>query len=250
MSTTPDEPELAPLPREEWRLEVDRQAAEKREENQRRGDEEQDPSLGAVDLDVIDASLRSTSDDLIADDRLLRLREALRSFGFHLYGLDMRQNSDTHEATIAELFAWAGVHDDYASLDEDEDQAPAAQPKAETGAQGRSPLDTIAADIARMIDHATAVDLWQRYRQGEADLFTPKLYTAQGRQTFGEIQRRYRADAEFRKTVDRYVNEFERLLGEVSRNDRDSRRADAYLTSETGKVYTMLAHASGRFEGI
>ena len=36
----------------------------------------------------------------------------------------------------------------------------------------------------------------------------------------------------------------------VSKNDRDSKRADAYLTSETGKVYTMLAHASGRFEGV
>ena len=43
----------------------------------------------------------------------------MRTFGFHLYGLDMRQNSETHEATIAELFAWAGVCDDYAALDED-----------------------------------------------------------------------------------------------------------------------------------
>lgn len=72
-----------------------------------------------ADLDIVDASLRSTGDNLIADDRLATLREAVRTFGFHLYGLDMRQNSETHEATIAELFAWAGVHDDYASLDED-----------------------------------------------------------------------------------------------------------------------------------
>lgn len=72
-----------------------------------------------ADLDVIDASLRSRGDDLIADDRLLRLREALRSFGFHLYGLDLRQNSDVHEETISDLFAWAGVHPDYASLEED-----------------------------------------------------------------------------------------------------------------------------------
>ena len=43
----------------------------------------------------------------------------MRTFGFHLYGLDLRQNSETHEATIAELFAWAGVCDDYAALDED-----------------------------------------------------------------------------------------------------------------------------------
>ncbi len=100
-----------------------------------------------------------------------------------------------------------------------------------------------------MIEHRTAVDLWERYRRGEPNLFTPRIYTAQGQTTFTEIQRRYRSDQEFRRSVDRYVSEFERLLGDVVKNDPDAKRTDAYLTSETGKVYTMLAHASGRFEG-
>ena len=38
------------------------------------------------------------------------------------------------------------------------------------------------------------------------------------------------------------------LLDEVSRNDRGQVVARTYLTSETGKVYTMLAHAAGRLE--
>ena len=41
-------------------------------------------------------------------------------FGFHLSGLDMRQNSDVHEEVVAELLAWSGVHPDYCSLSEDE----------------------------------------------------------------------------------------------------------------------------------
>ncbi len=41
-------------------------------------------------------------------------------FGFHLSGLDMRQNSETHEDVVAELLAWAGVHPDYRSLPEPE----------------------------------------------------------------------------------------------------------------------------------
>lgn len=72
------------------------------------------------DLDVVDASLRTHGSAVLADDRLLRLREAVRVFGFHLSGLDMRQNSDVHEEVVAELLAWAGVHDDYASLSEPE----------------------------------------------------------------------------------------------------------------------------------
>ncbi|ORA71077.1 phosphoenolpyruvate carboxylase [Mycolicibacterium insubricum] len=73
-----------------------------------------------ADLDVVDASLRGHGDGLLADDRLARLRESLRTFGFHLCGLDMRQNSDTHEEVVAELLAFAGAHPDYLSLDEDQ----------------------------------------------------------------------------------------------------------------------------------
>ena len=71
-----------------------------------------------ADLDVVDISLRSHGAGALADDRLLRLREAVEVFGFHLCGLDMRQNSAVHEAVVGELLAWAGVCDDYAALDE------------------------------------------------------------------------------------------------------------------------------------
>lgn len=73
-----------------------------------------------ADLDTIDASLRTHGSSLLADDRLALLREGVHVFGFHLSGLDLRQNSDVHEEVVAELLAWAGVHDDYASLPEDE----------------------------------------------------------------------------------------------------------------------------------
>jgi phosphoenolpyruvate carboxylase len=72
------------------------------------------------DLDVVDASLRSHGSGLLADDRLGRLREAVRAFGFHLSGLDLRQNSEVHEEVVAELLAWSGVHPDYKSLPEPE----------------------------------------------------------------------------------------------------------------------------------
>ena len=80
----------------------------------------QTPAELLDDLDVVDESLRSNGSAVLADDRLCRLRESVRVFGFHLSGLDMRQNSDVHEEVIAELFAWAGVHDDYVSLSEPE----------------------------------------------------------------------------------------------------------------------------------
>jgi len=93
-----------------------------------------------------------------------------------------------------------------------------------------------------------AAELWDRYNRGERSVFTRQLYTTQGQQTFDEIRKRYRADRDFQETVDRYIDEFEQLLEEVSRNDRGRVVASTYLISETGKVYTMLAHAAGRLE--
>jgi hypothetical protein len=109
-------------------------------------------------------------------------------------------------------------------------------------------LETLAVDVARMIDHEAAVDLWERYKRGERGAFGRRLYTPQGQKAFEEIRRKYRSDPEFRQTVEQYIHEFERLLEEVSRGDRGPSVARNYLTSDTGKVYTILAHASGRFD--
>ena len=110
-------------------------------------------------------------------------------------------------------------------------------------------LESLSVDIARMIDHDAAAELWERYKRGERNgLFSRRLYTAQGQKAFEEIRRKYRGDAEFRQTVEQYIHEFERLIDDVSRGERGAAVARNYLTSDTGKVYTMLAHAAGRFE--
>lgn len=78
------------------------------------------PAELQADLDTIDESLRTHGSALLAEDRLALLREGVSVFGFHLSGLDLRQNSDVHEEVVGELLAWAGVQPDYVSLPEDE----------------------------------------------------------------------------------------------------------------------------------
>src|SRR5262249_29451277 len=107
---------------------------------------------------------------------------------------------------------------------------------------------SLAVDIARMIDNDAAAEMWARYKRGERNVFTRKLYTMHGQKAFEEIRKRYRSDGDFKRTVDRSIGEVERLLQEVSADDRGQMLARTYLTSETGKVYTMLAHAAGRFD--
>ncbi len=143
-----------------------------------------------------------------------------------------------------------------ASRDEAADLQPARQAtprtQTESAPAARNPrhvvesLNSLSVDIARAIDHDASVDLWRRYQRGERDVFTRRLYTLKGQQTFDEIKRKYDREPEFRTAVDRYIADFEKLLADVARTDRDRTVTQSYLTSDTGKVYTMLAHAAGR----
>jgi phosphoenolpyruvate carboxylase len=72
----------------------------------------------AADLDVLDRSLRGHKGALLARGQLRRLRRAVSLFGFHLAPLDLRQNSDVHARTVAELLAVARPGIDYSVLNE------------------------------------------------------------------------------------------------------------------------------------
>jgi phosphoenolpyruvate carboxylase len=119
-----------------------------------------------ADLDAVDASLRTRGSGLLADDRLALLREGVRVFGFHLCGLDMRQNSDVHEEVVGELLAWAGVHPDYGTLGEDErvemlaaelsTRRPLVGDRAELSDLARSELGVMAAAAHAVRRYGTA----------------------------------------------------------------------------------------------
>ena len=72
----------------------------------------------AADLDVLHLSLISHNCGLLGRGRLRRLRHAVAIFGFHLAPLDLRQNSDVHARTVAELLGIARPGTDYLALDE------------------------------------------------------------------------------------------------------------------------------------
>jgi hypothetical protein len=118
-----------------------------------------------------------------------------------------------------------------------------AQPASTAAA---NPLESLSLDIGRLMDRTLAAEMWDRYQRGESKAFTKRLYTPAGQKAFDEVARKYRADRTFKQTVDRYVTEFERLLDEVAREDRGPQALRNQLTSETGLVYTLLAHAAGR----
>jgi phosphoenolpyruvate carboxylase len=70
------------------------------------------------DLDIVIGSLASHGARPLAERLVEPVRRAVTTFGAHLCGLDMRQNSAVHEEVVADLMRAAGVCDDYLALDE------------------------------------------------------------------------------------------------------------------------------------
>jgi phosphoenolpyruvate carboxylase len=83
------------------------------------------PSKRYIDVLEFLEDLATIRDSLIAHHgaamvrfRLAPLIRSVQVFGFHLATTDLRQNSDRHEATIAELLAAARIEQNYAELPE------------------------------------------------------------------------------------------------------------------------------------
>jgi len=73
-----------------------------------------------ADLAVLNRSLAANGSMALARGRLKALRRAVDVFGFHLAGVDLRQNANVHERTIGELLDVAYPGTGYAKLDEEQ----------------------------------------------------------------------------------------------------------------------------------
>ena len=81
-----------------------------------------DAAAFLADLVIIRDSLQANHGGALIRFRLAPLIRAVQVFGFHLATTDLRQNSDRHEAVLAELFAAARVELHYAALPEERKQ--------------------------------------------------------------------------------------------------------------------------------
>jgi hypothetical protein len=107
-------------------------------------------------------------------------------------------------------------------------------------------LQALAIDLDRALGDDPAPDLWRRYVSGERSVFTRRLISSIGREGADKIAQRYAADTEFRLHADRYMTEFEALLDDAAARDRDQILVETFLTSQTGRLYLLIAAATGR----
>jgi hypothetical protein len=110
-----------------------------------------------------------------------------------------------------------------------------------------SKLNAGARDVVHALDGGLDDELEGRFGAGEEYVYTHRLYVAR-RKLQSEIGARYAEEQHLRGRVDGFVQNFERLLDRIADAPRGQELVDACLASESGKVYLMLAQASGRVE--
>lgn len=155
--------------------------------------------------------------------------------------------------SLGDLLARASEDDDpYGNPDDssygmppmmDQMRQPDLSPKVDAS----SPMIFDMKDIANCVDEHVAAEVWMRFNKGERHIVSRSMYNRTGQTTFDQVKRRYEGDTTFRHIVDRYLADFERMLKDTTKSDPKGRAMQQHLTSETGRIYLVLAHASGRF---
>ncbi len=107
-------------------------------------------------------------------------------------------------------------------------------------------FSNLSSEIARSIETGALNDAWQRYQSGESNVFSRRIYTLSGQSVYDDVRRKLQRDTDFAATANAYMEEFEQYLKRAAAGSQAQAETRALLLSDRGKVYTMLAHASGR----
>ena len=107
-------------------------------------------------------------------------------------------------------------------------------------------LNSLAIDFSRVLDPSTSERLLREFIGGDRGVFVRRLLRLGQSETETKVQARYHEDPEFRKYVDEYLAQFDKLLVEARDTDPENILSATFLSSDVGKLYLMLTSTMGR----
>lgn len=117
---------------------------------------------------------------------------------------------------------------------------------AERSSQIIAALGDSAIDVTRWFAQDIGQREWSAYLGGDKSLFARRAVKLVSSSDMKQLHARYEIDEQFRDHVNRYVEDFERMLAEVLEARRGHALAIALLSSDLGKLYVALAQAIER----
>ena len=107
-------------------------------------------------------------------------------------------------------------------------------------------LNAAARDIVEALDGSLPRDIEKRYASSDKSAYTHRLYENRSRKMLKSIESRYAEERLLRSRVQAYNRLFEKLLDVLSEAKGGDDVMEQVLASEQGRIYVMLAEASGR----
>ena len=109
-----------------------------------------------------------------------------------------------------------------------------------------SSLTALGIDLTRAYERDLPDDAWKRYLDGDRPVFVRRLLQRREMHSLNAIRDKYRDSRDFREQVSLYLEKFETLLEAAQKYDREKLVSAAYLSSDVGKLYLLLARALDR----
>jgi hypothetical protein len=107
-------------------------------------------------------------------------------------------------------------------------------------------LNSASRDVYEALQGGLPKELEKAWKDGATTTYTHRLFQGRGRKLMDQVRTAYRDERLVKSRVDGFIRLFERLLDTVASTEAGEELVDQCLSSETGKVYLMLAEAAGR----
>jgi hypothetical protein len=197
---------------------------------------------GRVLGDVSDRAVeRVTQWDRVLRSRTEALARASTDIQGHARGVSRAMEEQTRNLRSASQHAAAILADLKGSLDHAEQDE-----FFRNAAFVLERLQSLGVDMTRVLETVVSDDDWRRFTSGDKGVFVRKLLGFREKTKLAHIRERFQQDGEFRQYAQRYMTDFEGMLRESRKRDRDGIVSTTLLSSEIGKVYMLLSRAVGR----
>jgi hypothetical protein len=104
-------------------------------------------------------------------------------------------------------------------------------------------MHSAAIDVGKILADEVDDRAWADYLKGNRGVFTRRAVRLMGSSEARPIRAQYEGDVEFRRSVDRYVHDFEAMLRRVLAERDGGMMAVTLLSSDMGKLYAALSQA-------
>ena len=104
-------------------------------------------------------------------------------------------------------------------------------------------MHSAAIDVGKIMADEIDDKAWNSYLKGNRGVFTSRAVRLIGGSETRALRAHYESDAEFQRSVNRYVHDFESMLRRVLAEREGGVIAVTLMSSDMGKLYAALAQA-------